>query len=146
MFKSLLTFALLASSVTAFAYQDPNELQARADRYARQQQAARDAEFKRTIAAEESRFQSSGGRIELNQGLRNALSSATGQDMSEAFWQAKRTKSGKYARSENMAIITNRGFYCFRTWGGFTRSNYSCYYDNGAPYLSFEHRFDRDGT
>jgi hypothetical protein len=146
MFKTLLALAIIASSATALAYQDPSELQARADRYARQQQAARDAEFKRTVAAEEARFQSSGGRIELNPGLRNVLSRATGQDMSEAFWQAKRTKGGKYARSQNMAIITNRGFYCFQTWGGFTRADYSCYYDNGAPYLSFEHRFSDDGT
>lgn len=141
-FLSALFLSLAAS---AQSYQDPSELQARADRYNRKEQQKLIDELKQIAADDERNLQASGGRFAPHPGLLNILGKATGQDVSQAYWQAKRMKNGKYKRGENMALISGRGFYCFQTGMGFTRAWYSCYYDNGAPYISFEHEYKSDG-
>ena len=130
-----LSTAFVGAASRAAPYQDPGELSGRAEGYGEAQRKAEDLYWKEQLRQEERKFQASGGREPVNPATAKAIARATGQDMSQAYWQSKRMKNGKYSRAGGKVLITRRGFYCFQTNSGFTFTAFTCYYDNGAPYV-----------
>jgi len=134
----LVVLALFCFSPFAYATHDPDALRSRVTRYADSRRRAEEIEYRRLAQQRDSEFQRSGGRRPVDARTRQALAQATGQDMSDAYWQYKRGKGGRYSEGENRVLITNRGFYCFMAVATLASVRVSCFTDDGAPSLTFE--------